>query len=244
MFLFFPFSPLLYRTLLIYILAAITPAVLLLRYIYKQDKIEKEPPGLIFSLLLRGVAAALCAIVLEMIGSAILDRTLSPDHPYYVAVLAFLVVAAAEEGTKLFFLKRRTWNDPNFSHMFDAIVYSAAVSLGFAAFENIKYVFSYGLSVVFSRALFAIPGHLGFSVFMGVFYGKAKVCANNGDNGGKTWNLLLGYLSSVFLHGFYDSCAMRGTTQAVILFYVFVAVMYFVVYRMIRSASRRDRPVF
>lgn len=244
MFLFFPFSPLLYRTLLIYILAAITPAVLLLRYIYKQDKIEKEPPGLIFSLLLRGVVAALCAIVLEMIGSAILDRTLSPDHPYYVAVLAFLVVAAAEEGTKLFFLKRRTWNDPNFSHMFDAIVYSAAVSLGFAAFENIKYVFSYGLSVVFPRALFAIPGHLGFSVFMGVFYGKAKVCANNGDNGGKTWNLLLGYLSSVFLHGFYDSCAMSGTTQAVILFYVFVAVMYFVVYRLIRSASRRDRPVF
>lgn len=244
MFLFFPFSPLLYRTLLIYILAAITPAVLLLRYIYKQDKIEKEPPGLIFSLLLRGVAAALCAIVLEMTGSAILDRTLSPDHPYYVAVLAFLVVAAAEEGTKLFFLKRRTWNDPNFSHMFDAIVYSAAVSLGFAAFENIKYVFSYGLSVVFPRALFAIPGHLGFSVFMGVFYGKAKVCANNGDNVGKTWNLLLGYLSSVFLHGFYDSCAMSGTTQAVILFYAFVAVMYFVVYRMIRSASRRDRPVF
>ncbi len=243
MFLFFPVAPLLYRTLLVYVLAAVIPAGFLLRYIYRQDKIEKEPPSLLWSLILRGVAAALCAIVLEMIGSAILERTLSPDHPYYIAVLAFLVVAGAEEGAKLFFLKRRTWNDPNFSHMYDAVVYSAAVSLGFAAFENIKYVFSYGLSVVLPRALFAIPGHLGFSVFMGVFYGRARLCANHGNSVGKTWNLLLGYLTSVFLHGFYDACAMSGTTQATLLFYGFVAIMYFVVYRMIRSASRKDRPI-
>lgn len=240
---FFPVAPLLYRTLLIYVLAAVIPAIFLLRFIYNQDKIEREPPALIWSLILRGVAAALCAIVLEWIGSAILDSTLSSDHPYYVAVLAFLVVAAAEEGAKLFFLKRRTWNDRNFSHLFDAVVYSASVSLGFAAFENIKYVFSYGLSVVLPRALFAIPGHLGFSVFMGIFYGRAKQCANSGNHVGKVWNLLLGYLTSVLLHGFYDACAMSGTTQATLAFYVFVAVMYVVVYRLIRSASRKDRPV-
>lgn len=241
---FFPVAPLLYRTLLIYVLAAVIPAIFLLRFIYDQDKIEKEPPSLIWSLILRGVAAALCAIVLEWIGSAILDSTLSPEHPYYISALAFLVVAVAEEGAKLFFLKRRTWNDPNFSHLFDAVVYSAAVSLGFAAFENIKYVFSYGLSVVLPRALFAIPGHLGFSVFMGIFYGRAKQCANNGNPVGKTWYLLLGYLSSVLLHGFYDACAMSGTTQATLVFYGFVAVMYLVVYRLIRSASRKDRPIW
>ncbi|MDO4481319.1 MAG: PrsW family intramembrane metalloprotease [Bacillota bacterium] len=232
------------RIIFIYILAAVIPAFILLRYVYRQDRIEKEPPALLMSLVWYGVIAALCAIVLERIGNLILDNTITRSSPYYILVLAFLVVGAAEEGCKFFFLKRRTWNDWNFSHMFDGVVYSVFVSLGFAAFENIKYVFSYGLSVVLPRALFAIPGHLGFSVFMGVFYGRARLCENRGDKAGRNINLVSGYVSAVLLHGFYDACAMSGTAAASIVFYAFVAVMYVVVYRMIRKASREDRPVY
>lgn len=227
-----------------YILAAIIPAILLLRYIYKHDTIEKEPPHLLLSLILCGIAAALCSSVLEGVGNLILNNSLSQDSPYYILVLAFLVVAVIEEGTKLFFLKRRTWNDWNFSHLFDGVVYSAFVSLGFAAFENIKYVFSYGLSVVVPRALFAIPGHLGFSVFMGIFYGRAKLCENRGDKKGKIINLVLAYVSAVFLHGFYDACAMSGTTKATVIFYVFVIAMYIIVHRMIKKTSLEDRPIY
>lgn len=124
------------------------------------------------------------------------------------------------------------------------MVYSAFVSLGFAAFENIKYVFSYGLSVVLPRALFAIPGHLGFSVFMGVFYGRAKLCENRGNTFGKKMNLVLAYGSAVLLHGSYDACAMSGTNKATVIFYVFVASMYVIVYRMIKKASAKDRPIY
>ena len=173
-----------------------------------------------------------------------MDNTLSKESPYYILVFAFLVVAAVEEGTKMFFLKRRTWNDWNFSHLYDGVVYSVCVSLGFAAFENIKYVFTYGLSVVLPRALFAIPGHLGFSVFMGVFYGRAKLCENRGNTVGKIINLTLGYVSAVLLHGFYDACAMNGSTTANMIFYGFVAVMYVVVYHMIKKASKEDQPVY
>lgn len=49
---------------------------------------------------------------------------------------------------KLFFLYRRSWRDDNFNYKFDGVVYAVFVSLGFAAFENIMYVFSYGLSVI------------------------------------------------------------------------------------------------
>ena len=38
--------------LAIYILAAVLPAVILLRYIYRTDTVEKEPPGLLILLLL------------------------------------------------------------------------------------------------------------------------------------------------------------------------------------------------
>lgn len=37
------------RVLFIYILAAIIPAIFLMRYIYKHDTIEKEPLGLILA---------------------------------------------------------------------------------------------------------------------------------------------------------------------------------------------------
>lgn len=242
MFYFNPFS--FGKIIWIYIAAAVIPAIFLMRYIYKQDRVEREPPRLLASLTLYGVIAAVCAGVLEKIGMVILQNTVRQSDPYYTVLLAFLVVAAVEEGAKLFFLHYRTWRDGNFSHLFDGVVYAAFVSLGFAAYENIQYVFSYGLSVAASRALFAVPGHLGFSVFMGVFYGRAKLWDNRGSKSGKTVNLLLGYGSAVLLHGFYDACALSNTPIAQILFYAFVAVMYVVVICLIRYASRRDRPVW
>ena len=110
MFFFLPIMPF-SGIILLYILVAIIPAIFLLRYIYKHDTIEKEPPALIGSLILCGVGAALCSIVLEGIGNLILDNTVSQRSPYYLLILAFVVVAAVEEGTKLFFLKKRSWND-------------------------------------------------------------------------------------------------------------------------------------
>ena len=55
---------------------------------------------------------------------------------------------------------------------------------------------------------------------------------------------MLEYLLAVLLHGVYDACAMSGSGLATVIFYVFVAVMYFVVYRMVKRASETDRPVY
>jgi RsiW-degrading membrane proteinase PrsW (M82 family) len=227
----------------IYVAAAVVPAIVLLVYVYQQDKVEQEPLGLIGSLLLQGVFAALCSIILEAIGEAILPNFISKDNPYYTIVLAFLVVGVVEEGTKFFFLNRRTWNEPNFNYRFDGIVYAVSVSLGFAALENIEYVFGYGLSVAPSRALLAIPGHMAFAVFMGYFYGRAKLWHDVGQDGKATACKIGGWLSAVFFHGFYDSCAMIGTSLSAGLFVIFMIVMYIVVFFLIRHESRTDEPV-
>ena len=124
----------------IYILAAVLPAIFLLRYIYKHDTVDKEPPGLLLSLILMGIVAALMSIVLEIIGEKILNDQISQDDKYYKIILAFAVVAVVEEGTKFLLMKLKTWKNPNFNYSFDGIVYAVSVSLGFAAFENIKYV--------------------------------------------------------------------------------------------------------
>ena len=88
--------------IIIYILAAIIPALFLMRYIYRKDTIEKEPPQMLISLVFLGVAAALVAIVLESIGKGILAAFIAADSPAYTIIMAFLVVAAVEEGAKFF----------------------------------------------------------------------------------------------------------------------------------------------
>mgnify|MGYP002412369601 FL=1 len=148
-----------------------------------------------------------------------------------------------EEGAKFYFLKRRTWRDPNFNYRFDGVVFSAFVSLGFAAFENLRYVFGYGLLVSVPRAFLAVPGHLGFSVFMGAFYGRAKLCEDYGNRAGKIANLFAAYLVAVVLHGFYDTCAMVGSVLSTVLFVAFILVMYVVVIRLIKHEAASDRPV-
>lgn len=232
-----------YYLVIIYVTAALLPAFFLMRYIYVHDTVEKEPVYLLLNLILRGVLAALAAALLEMIGKALLGSFVPADSPNYVFYLAFLVVAATEEGMKYLFLYRRTWRDPNFNCRFDGIVYAAFVSLGFAGFENILYVFQYGLSVALPRAILAIPGHLGFSVFMGFFYSRARRRYDIGQITTGRIHLLLAYLAPVFLHGVYDSCCMLGSGMSTAVFVLFVVAMYFIVIRLIKRESRTDRPI-
>lgn len=239
---FFPLASLNLTTIL-YFLAAVVPALLLMSYIYKHDAIEKEPGYLLAGLVLRGCAAGIVAIALEYVGETILYSTVSTRSPYFVYILAFCVVAVAEEAAKYFFLKKRTWNDKNFDYKFDAIVYSTFVSLGFAAFENVGYVFRYGLSVAASRAILSIPAHLGFAVFMGLFYGLAKQADIRGQIALRKKYLRMSYLSAVLLHGIYDSCCMSSAPLASLIFIAFVIVMDIFVIRLVRRESLTDAPL-
>ncbi len=240
---FFLFPALALLPSLIYLAAALTPAFILLRYVYRHDAIEKEPAGLLVSLFFMGCLSALCAGLLEGIAEFFLSIVISPESPVYTILLAFFVVAVAEEGCKLFFLKRRTWKHPAFNYRFDGVVYSVFVSLGFAALENVQYVVNYGLGVALPRALLAIPGHLSFSIFMGVYYGQARLLENLGDHDGAKRSIRKGWRIAVFLHGFYDACAMLATSWSTIVFLVFVLVMFFNAYRALKRGSAEDAPI-
>ena len=226
-----------------YTLAAVLPAAVLLIYVYQHDRVEREPTGLLLSLLWKGVLAALCSIVLETIGQVVLGWLVTPGTLLHTVLTAFFVVAAVEEGTKFFFLKQRTWYDYNFNYRFDAIVYAVFVSLGFAAFENIKYVFHFGLSVALPRAFLSIPGHMAFAVFMGVYYGRAKMRESRGYRMAAKADLAMAYIVSLLLHGFYDACAMIGTTGATILFIIFVVITYLRMFRLLKKEAAMDVPV-
>ena len=232
---------------LIYLAAAVLPAIAMMIYIYNHDKREKEPRKLLLRCVIGGFASALAAIALETGGTWLLEWYYS-GHPVteagYAAATA-VMVALSEEGTKFFFLKRSTWRSPEFNYRFDGIVYAVFVSLGFAALENVMYVFSYGdMGVAFQRAVLTIPAHMSFAVYMGIYYAQAKNAEVSGNAYGAVVNQWMAYLAAAFLHAVYDGSLMIGSDASIIFFYVFVILLDIAVIRTIRSAARRDKPIY
>ena len=220
------------------ILAAVIPAVFLMIKVYQSDRLEKESSYILWNLVKAGVFSSLLALVLERILSGLLGSMVHEQGLYQV-LLYFVVVGLSEEGSKYFFLRRSTWESAEFNCQYDGVVYAAFVSLGFALWENISYVLHYGLSTALVRAVTAIPGHLSFGVFMGVFYGLARRYENRGLHDKSLLYRRLAVAVPVILHGAYDYIASADIHA--LYFVVFIAVLFFVSYRSVVKMSREDR---
>ena len=236
----FSLLPLLLSPSFILIAAAVIPAVALLIFVYKQDKLEKESWALIGRLVLFGAISTLLAQLTESIGIALIGVLFAPGGKLYNLVLYFIVVGLSEEGFKYLILKWRTWNDPEFNCRFDGVVYATAVSLGFALWENISYVISYGFSTAIVRAVTAVPGHACFGVFMGAFYGAAKQLSCNRDEANSKQCRVLSVVIPVILHGTYDYIASGSSRTGEWLFILFIAVLFWFAYRTVKRLSDAD----
>ena len=230
-----------YAPNLFLIAAAVIPAVLLLVYVYKRDRLEKEPAGLLGVLLLQGIITTALAAYAERIAGKLLSAVLSPDSLPYHVIFYLLVVGLAEEGFKFLLLKWRTWASPHFNCQFDGVVYAVFVSLGFALWENIDYVVMYGFGTALVRAVTAIPGHACFGVFMGAWYGLAKSHERHGHARYAKICLRLSLLCPMLLHGVYDLIAVSEREGSVTFFVVFIALMFLAAYVTVRRLSSRDR---
>ena len=224
---------------LILVAAAVIPAIWLLRYVYRMDRLESEPRQLIIQLVVKGIIATFCAMATEYVGSLLIGLLLPEGSMLYNLVLYFCVVALSEEGFKYVFLKRQTWNNPEFNCTFDGVVYAVSVSLGFALWENIGYVFMYGLSTALVRAVTAIPGHACFGVFMGIYYGAAKRSEVYMQEAHSGFYRKLAVLVPVLIHGAYDFIATLPEGYSFV-FIIFVVLLVLYSHRVVRTAASRD----
>ena len=221
------------------VIAAVVPAIFLMIQAYRSDRLEKESPGLLWGLVKAGIFSSLIALVAERVLGFLLDLTVPKDSVLYNVILYFVIVAFAEEGAKFLMLRRHTWNTPEFNCRYDGVVYAVFVSLGFALWENISYVMSYGFTTAIVRALTAIPGHACFGVFMGVFYGIAKKYDYANTQGKMKFFSILSVVIPALLHGTYDYIASieSGTWY----FVGFVAVLFAVSYLLVGRMSKKDQ---
>jgi RsiW-degrading membrane proteinase PrsW (M82 family) len=229
--------------MIVLILAAILPAVFLVIYVYRMDKIEKEPPALIIRLLMVGAISTILATISERIGMFLLysQNSYPPHSVTYRVILYFIIVGLSEEGFKYMTLKRETWRSPFFNCQFDAVVYAVTVSLGFALWENILYVFSFGLRTAFIRAVTAVPGHACFGVFMGAWYGYAKRYYDSREDFKSIICRIMAIVIPTCLHGAYDYIATAEEDRMQVYFIIFIAIMFTVSYLMVNRLSRNDK---
>lgn len=180
------------------LLLAFAPVLVILIYIYVKDKFEKEPIGfLIKNFLLGAVVSILITIVLSFAANLIYPITY-PESIVQQFVKAFFIVALVEEFSKYIIVKYYSQVNAEFNEPFDGIVYAVVISMGFAAVENVLYVFQFGISTGVLRAFTAVPAHATFGILMGYFMGKAKF-----TNQRIKYNLL-GLLTATLFHGAYD----------------------------------------
>lgn len=168
---------------IVLIAAALLPAVFLCFYVFKKDRAEKEPWWLLLLLLASGVLISFpVATVSEWLRrletDIFLPYTTEIDGGNYLdgwvfelyrVIDKFIAVAMVEEGFKWLVLLGFTKKNKHFNSLFDGIIYSVFISLGFAGFENLLYTFEYGVETAMVRMITAIPIHLFCGVSMGYY---------------------------------------------------------------------------
>ena len=190
--------------------AAILPAALLLLLVYKRDKNGKEPKNLLWRLIFAGGIIIIPIYICERIGQIIVEfgnaiLTNQTELGFVANMFVYFgVVALAEEGFKMIALATQTWKNPNFNFKYDGIVYAVFVGMGFAIFENIKYVLEYGMVTGLLRALTAIPGHCAFAIIMGTFYGSSKYFQSVKNKKMQVLCMLYAIIIPIVGHGLYD----------------------------------------
>jgi len=250
---------------------ALVPATVLCCYVYKKDRADKEPIGFLLFLMALGALSAVPVVITSDPINSFIDSFFSsfgteengavylskPLYQIYLFVSNTIGVALIEGGFKWIALYFATKDSKHFNSLFDGVIYAVFVSLGFAALENVKYTFNYGLETGLMRAFTSVPGHMFFGVLMGTYYTMWNVyneaskleisCVSNGIISarkpyisGKNY-LRLSIIFPVLAHGVYDYFCSYPSTLFTVLFYAFLLALYVTQFRRISYISKFDR---
>ncbi len=222
------------------LLAAAIPVLALCYFIYSKDT-NREPVDMLLKLLGYGALTIIPIVIGELMINSYTD-TENVTNFFEIFIKVFIGVALFEEGFKWLVVKNKAYNSREFDEIYDIIVYSVFVSLGFALIENILYVIQKGFAVAILRALLSVPGHACFAVMMGFFLSKAKVASINNNNSLYTKNIILSLLVPMLFHTMYDAILFYyinvKVDSLVLLFLLFDIIMVVICFITVNRTSK------
>lgn len=218
------------------LLLAVLPAIVLITYIYIVDKKQREPIPQLLKGFLLGVVSAFVAVFLALF---LADYNLYTDtfaNVIDAGRTALFGAALPEEAAKLFMLWLLVRKNKYFDEHIDGIVYAVAISMGFAAFENVLYLvdnYEEWVSVGIMRAVLSVPGHYAFAVLMGYYYSKIHFGISNSV---KDKAMIL--LAPVIVHTIFDWLLFSISITPALAGILFIIFIIFVI-RMHKYANAR-----
>ena len=205
---------------LVYLLALL-PAVFIAYYIYQKDLYPEDRKEVIVTFLLGSSIVMFLHLLIPLVESF--------SYFFYSdvarsAYFSFFRAATLEEVMKFLVLYLYSYKLSNFSEPMDAVVFSTAASLGFAAVENIDYVMNAiddyaAFNLALMRAFSAVPLHAFCVVVMGIFFGKAIFSPKNNKH-----YLFLSLAAPIFIHGLYNFMLSIGVLFLVYALLIFLFV--------------------
>lgn len=204
---------------------ALAPIIFIFTYVYLSDKYEREP--LIYLVITFFLGVLIAYPVLKIEEFLVAESGISPAHDSNLElfIYAFFIIALTEEGMKFLVLRFYNYPHKEFDEPYDGIMYGVAVSLGFAAIENIMYLDRAadgdGIQIGILRMFTAVPSHAMFGVLMGFFVGKAKFLK---EGQGAFRTCMFGLFSAVFFHGVYDFLLYQKSEFLTLFAFVALAV--------------------
>jgi RsiW-degrading membrane proteinase PrsW (M82 family) len=199
-------------------LLALAPVLVIALYIYFRDKYEKEPIGLLLKTFAAGMLITIPINYVEHILVAMMPPLSHQGKAFYNA---FLVAGFTEEIFKFAALYLLIWTNKNFNEKFDGIVYAVFISLGFAAIENVMYVFEHGATTGYVRAIFSVPAHALFGITMGYFFGLARFYPS-----ARSKLIIKAFFFPFLLHGIFDFILMLGDYLLLLGFFPYIVYLY------------------
>jgi RsiW-degrading membrane proteinase PrsW (M82 family) len=182
-------------------LAGLVPAIVAMAYFDRLDKLRPEPIWSKRKVMLAGCISVIPCIFVEQVLMQLGPSALNGIWQA-LAYQAFVVAAFTEELAKVACVKLVIWRRPEFDERLDGIVYGTRAGLGFAAVENVAYLWGAGsfeqwLGMFVGRALLAIPLHAITAGIMGYYAARQRF----DKTGPGLWG---GFFIAVALHGLYD----------------------------------------
>lgn len=167
-------------------LIAVLPAIILCAYVFFKDRAEKEPIGLLAALFGAGALVYVPSAFVERLILNVIDKgfkssmTISPEgrvifestqseifHLVLCAFLGFSLIRICFQWLVLFLI---THKNKNFNYLFDGVVYSVFVSLGFAVAENVHFLMQNDIELFLPKLITSVASQLFIGIIIGYYY--------------------------------------------------------------------------
>ena len=252
-------------------LIAMIPGFFLCGYIFYKDRVEREPISLLAVLFGAGAVAYVPSHFLEKLLVKAIDSLFANSmqlsvegiytynsiisetlHNVLCAFFGFALVPIFIKFAVLYFA---THNNKNFNYLFDGVVYSVFVSLGFAMAENAVFAIQNDVDLIIPKALTSVSCNLFVAIIMGYFYTmwhmrftanrieskllKTEIIKEDKIRSSTGWLVGCIAASTLFL-GLYNLASFGKNQTVTVLFYVIIYTFYGLSFVIINHVASKD----